>query len=66
MDAILDTTVIIHLWRRYKPALAWFNNPQVYGVTTATWLEVMEGSTSKIHQTGVTPSSCGFLMSSTM
>jgi len=51
MDALLDTTVVIHLLRRYQPALAWFNNNQVYGVTSTTWLEVMEGTTSKANQT---------------
>ncbi len=50
MDAILDTTVIVHLWRRYTPALAWFRNSQVYGVTSTTWMEVMRGSTSKATQ----------------
>lgn len=50
MDAIVDTTVVIHLLRRYKPALAWFNNNQVYGVISTTWLEVMEGATSKANQ----------------
>lgn len=50
MDAILDTTVVIHLLRRYKPALTWFNSPLVCGVTAATWLEVMEGTTSKANQ----------------
>lgn len=51
MDAILDTTVIIHLLRRYKPALAWLNSTQVYGVTSTTWMEVMEGTTGKANQT---------------
>ena len=50
MDAIVDTTVVVHLLRRYKPALAWFNNAQIYGVTFATWMEVMEGTTSKANQ----------------
>lgn len=50
MDAVVDTTVVIHLLRRYQPALAWFNNNQVYGVTSTTWLEVMEGTTGKAHQ----------------
>ena len=50
MDAILDTTVIVHLWRRYPPALAWFKNSQVYAVTSTTWMEVMRGSTSKAAQ----------------
>ncbi len=28
IDAILDTTVVLHLYRKYQPALAWFNNPR--------------------------------------
>ena len=51
MEAIVDTTVVIHLLRRYKPALAWFNNNQTYGVTSTTWMEVMQGTTSKANQT---------------
>ena len=50
MEAIVDTTVVIHLLRRYKPALAWFKNNQTYGVTLTTWLEVMEGTSSKANQ----------------
>jgi len=50
MDAVVDTTVVIHLLRRYQPALAWFNNNQVYGVTSTTWLEVLEGTPGKAHQ----------------
>jgi len=50
MDAILDTTVIVHLWRRYTPALNWFRNTGVYGVTSTAWMEVMRGSTSKAIQ----------------
>lgn len=50
MDAIVDTTVVVHLLRRYKPALAWFNNDQTYGVTSATWMEIMQGTTSKTNQ----------------
>jgi predicted nucleic acid-binding protein len=50
MDALLDTTVVIHLLRRYRPALTWFNNAFVYGVTSTTWMEVMEGTTSKANQ----------------
>jgi predicted nucleic acid-binding protein len=51
MDAIVDTTVVVHLLRRYQPALAWFNNQQIYGVTSITWMEVMEGATRKSNQT---------------
>jgi predicted nucleic acid-binding protein len=50
MNAILDTTVILHLYRKYQPAILWFNNQLRYGVTSTTWLEVMEGASSKANQ----------------
>jgi predicted nucleic acid-binding protein len=48
--AVLDTTVILHLFRQYAPAVAWFNNQQTYGITSITWLEVMAGTTNKVNQ----------------
>jgi predicted nucleic acid-binding protein len=51
IDAVLDTTVILHLFRQYPPAVNWFNNPQRFGTTSITWLEVMEGTSSKANQT---------------
>ena len=48
--AVLDTTVILHLFRQYAPAVAWFDNPQTYGITSITWLEVMEGTANKANQ----------------
>ncbi|MBL8162510.1 MAG: PIN domain-containing protein [Anaerolineae bacterium] len=45
--AILDTTVIVHLLRKYKPALTWFNTNQIYSITTVTWMEVMVGVPNK-------------------
>jgi len=50
MDAIIDSTVVIHLLRRYEPALQWFDNDHVYGVTAITWMEVMGGASSKANQ----------------
>ncbi|MGB1285445.1 MAG: PIN domain-containing protein [Aggregatilineales bacterium] len=50
MDAILDTTVVLHLFRKYKPAVEWFRNPQRYAITSITWMEVMEGATNKANQ----------------
>jgi predicted nucleic acid-binding protein len=50
IDAVLDTTVILHLFRKYQPATKWFNNAQHYGVTSITWMEVMEGTNNKAHQ----------------
>ena len=50
MDAILDTTVVIHLLRRYSPALSWLSTQQTYGISSITWMEVMQGTTNKSNQ----------------
>ena len=50
IDAVLDTTVVLHLFRKYQPAINWFVNQQRYGITSTTWLEVMEGASNKAHQ----------------
>lgn len=51
-DAVLDTTVILHLFRKYQPAINWLNNQhqEHYGLTTITWMEVMQGASSKANQ----------------
>jgi predicted nucleic acid-binding protein len=49
--AIADTTVVIHLYRRYAPALAWYGSlSQPLGITPITWMEVMVGAGSKAKQ----------------
>lgn len=49
--AIADTTVVIHLYRRYAPALAWYGSlSQALGITPITWMEVMYGAGSKAKQ----------------
>lgn len=50
IDAVLDTTTILHLFRKYQPALHWFSTPQRYGVTSVTWMEVMQGASNKASQ----------------
>ncbi|MCC6612985.1 MAG: PIN domain-containing protein [Anaerolineae bacterium] len=50
--AIADTTVVIHLYRRYAPALRWYESlPQSLGIAPITWMEVMYGAGSKAKQT---------------
>lgn len=45
--AIADTTVVIHLYRRYAPALEWYATlTQPLGLTSITWLEVIYGAGS--------------------
>ena len=46
-EAILDTTVVLHLYRKYQPAVDWFNSDHFYAITSITWLEVVQGATSK-------------------
>jgi predicted nucleic acid-binding protein len=49
--AVVDTTVVIHLFRRYSPAWAWYGSfSQALGITPITWLEVMYGAGSKTAQ----------------
>ncbi len=50
MEAILDSTVIIHLLRRYKPAVEWLKSERIYGITPITWLEVIGGARGKAHR----------------
>lgn len=45
--AIIDTTVVLHLFRKYEPAVAWFNTDEVFSITAVSWMEVMVGVTNK-------------------
>jgi len=48
---IVDTTVILHYFRNYAAARAWVDSqPVQLSVTSVTWLEVMEGASSKANQ----------------
>jgi predicted nucleic acid-binding protein len=50
-DALIDTTVILHLFRQYKPALDWYETlTEQPGITPVIWLEVMYGAGSKVKQ----------------
>jgi predicted nucleic acid-binding protein len=49
--AIADTTVVLHLYRRYAPALTWYGSlSEPLGITPITWMEVMYGAGSKAKQ----------------
>ncbi len=50
--AIVDTTVLIHLYRNDPQALAWADTQQQQlAVTSITWLEFLVGAGSKAAQT---------------
>jgi predicted nucleic acid-binding protein len=45
--AILDTTVMVHLFRKYQPALDWLDQELAFSITSITWMEVMVGVANK-------------------
>src|SRR5258708_14352105 len=46
--AILDTTVIIHIFRKYPAALSWFANQSItLSITPIHWMEYMVGVANK-------------------
>ena len=49
---IVDTTIILHYFRKYPPAREWVDSQTVpLSLTSITWMEVMEGARSRINQT---------------
>jgi hypothetical protein len=49
---LVDTPVILHYFRHNAAARAWVDSQPVrLSVTSITWLEVMEGASSKANQT---------------
>lgn len=48
---VVDSTVVVHLYRRYEPALVWYGSLTApLGVTSISWMEVMYGAGSKAKQ----------------
>src|SRR6185295_19877296 len=48
---IVDTTVILHYFRKVATARAWVDSQPVrLSVVSTTWMEVMEGASSKVNQ----------------
>ncbi|MFZ4814845.1 MAG: PIN domain-containing protein [Phototrophicaceae bacterium] len=49
--AIVDTTVVIHYFRKNPAARVWVDKqPFRLSLTSMTWLEAMHGAGSRIHQ----------------
>ena len=48
----VDTTVILHYFRDYPAAREWVDSqPSRLSIASTTWMEVMEGTSSKANQT---------------
>ncbi|MFQ3647204.1 MAG: PIN domain-containing protein [Anaerolineae bacterium] len=51
IHSIVDTTVVVHVLRRNPDARLWVSTqPDRLAITSITWLEIMEGTTSKSNQ----------------
>ena len=48
---IVDTSVLIHLFRGNSLAIAWVANQQDLSITSISWLEFMQGAPGKRGQT---------------
>jgi predicted nucleic acid-binding protein len=52
IDGIVDTTVILHYFRKRAAAREWVDSQATQlAITSITWMEVMEGTSSKANQT---------------
>jgi len=52
VDGIIDTSVIIDIYRGYAPALTWRNANQskVFAITPIIWMEAVQGAPDKVKQ----------------
>jgi hypothetical protein len=49
--AVVDSTVIVHLFRRYEPAWEWYADvTDPLAITPVSWMEVIVGAGSKVKQ----------------
>lgn len=50
VKALIDTNVLVDVLRKYAPAETWLQSQSDLAVSRTSWLELMEGSTSKSEQ----------------
>lgn len=52
MDGIIDTSIVIDIYRGYEPALEWrkLNAERKYAITPIVWMEAVEGARNKNDQ----------------
>jgi predicted nucleic acid-binding protein len=49
MDALVDTSILIDIYRRFSPAMSWLqaNSGLILGITSVVWMEVLLGAQDK-------------------
>ena len=50
VKALLDTSILIDLLRRFTPAITWFTNQSDLGISSVVWLELLQGAQNTLAQ----------------
>ncbi len=50
VTSLLDTAILVDLIRKYPPAVAWIAAQSDVGVSSAVWLELLQGAQDKADQ----------------
>jgi predicted nucleic acid-binding protein len=52
LDGIVDTSIIIDIYRGFSPAVEWrnANMEKIFGITPVVWMEVVQGAPNKDKQ----------------
>ena len=55
MDGILDTAIIVDIYRGFTPAVQWLqqNTNKVFSIAPIVWLEAVEGVSNKLEQSKI-------------
>jgi predicted nucleic acid-binding protein len=50
VKALLDTSILIDLLRRFSPAMIWFATQTDLGISSVVWLELLQGAQNTLAQ----------------
>mgnify|MGYP005842272203 CR=1 FL=1 len=50
VTALLDTSIVVDLMRKYPPADDWLKEQTGLGITRMVWLEIVEGALNRVEQ----------------
>jgi predicted nucleic acid-binding protein len=52
VEGIVDTSIIIDIYRGFSPAVEWrnANMEKIFGITPVVWMEVVQGAPNKDKQ----------------
>lgn len=50
MNGLIDTAVLVDVLRSHPPAIEWLTRQDALGITSVSWLEIIEGATDDLAQ----------------